>query len=400
MPFSDDLMSVKTVIYISPYDILRPRTNQVSDVRFVEGFAQNNCDAFLLVPFVKREDNVPKEEVRSVYGLKSPIHIEYLPTNFAHDVHGRKQLASVAWHATLKTLQIIKQSRQAEKIYIISRSTHLLHPFFYLRILLPWLFKKVVLIHWAHDFHTRSTYTRIYRWSDFLIATNSSILTSMLDKTRRPESEGAITYNPITEAQALEKITREEARIESGLEQITTPLIVYTGKLGLNYDLEITKILEAAALLKEYTFLLTGGKPEAVSYWSDFCRGHGLSNVIFTGYIHDYRRIRYYQYAADVLISFYTHQAHDVRYNLPNKICEYMLTGNPIVSPDYPATRDLLRSDNCIFTKPEDSHDLAEKIREAIEKKSISTEKAKRAAKEVREITFRKVTERLLKQFP
>jgi glycosyltransferase involved in cell wall biosynthesis len=145
---------------------------------------------------------------------------------------------------------------------------------------------------------------------------------------------------------------------------------------------------------------LTGGKPEAVAYWIDYCRGKGIDNTIFTGYIHDYRRIRYYQYAADVLVSFYTHQAHDVRYNLPNKICEYMLTGNPIVSPDYPATRDLLHKDNCIFTRPEDSTDLAKHIREAIENRTESTEKAERAAREVREITFRKVTERLLRQFP
>lgn len=393
-------MARNTVIYLSPYDILRPRTNQVSDVRFVEGFAQNNCDAYLLVPFVKREDNIPKEEVRFAYGLETPIHIEYLPTRFTRDVHGSAQLARVAWYATLKTLEIIRRRKHAGKIYVISRSTHLLHPFFYLRAVMPWLFRKVSLIHWAHDFHTRNVYKRIYRWSDFLLATNSSILNSMLSKTRRPEKEGAITYNPITEAQAKEKISREQARMEAGLEKISTPLVVYTGKLGLNYDLEIKKILEAAAQLKEYTFLLTGGKPEAVAYWSDYCHGKGTLNVIFTGYIHDYRRIRYYQYAADVLVSFYTHQAHDVRYNLPNKICEYMLTGNPIVSPDYPATRDLLRSDNCIFTKPEDSRDLAKHIREAIEYRSVAMEKAERAAREVREITFRKVTAKLLRQFP
>lgn len=398
--YSANPMGRTTVIYLSPYDILRPRTNQVSDVRFAEGFAQNDCDTHLLVPFVQREDNIPKEEVNAAYGLEAHLHIHYLRTRFQNDVHGKIQLAKVAWHACMKTIRILKLQKQSPKIYIISRSTHLLHPFFYLRKLMPGLFRKVKLIHWAHDFHTRKAYTRIYRLSDYLLATNSSILNAMLKATGKPQEAGSITYNPITEAQAREQVSKSTARQKTDLAHIEQPLVVYTGKLGLHYDLEIRKILEAAAKLPQYTFLFTGGKPEAVSYWTDYCFANNLKNVLFTGYIYDYRQIRYYQYAADVLVSFYTHQAHDVRYNLPNKVCEYMLTGNPIVSPDYPATRDLLRSDNCIFAKAEDSEDLALRILESMEHSEESRQKAERAAREVREITFRKITAKLLLNLP
>lgn len=392
-------MSNPYIIYLSPYDILRPRTNQLSDVRFTEGFAQNNCHTHLIVPFVKRKDNISKSNVPDTYGLKAQVHIHYSPTPFKDDVNGAWQLAMVAWYATLKTLFILQQRPQDAKAYIISRSTHLLRAFFLLRKILPNRFKQVYMIHWAHDFHIRPDYQRIYRLSDYIIATNSSILEAILSSAKRENVEGGITLNPITDSQANEAIDKSFARKKVLLDHITNPLVVYTGKIGLQYDKELKHILEAAALLPNVQFLFTGGKPKTIQYWEDYCSEKKISNVVFTGYLSDYQKIKYYQYSADILISYYTHQGHDVRYNFPNKLCEYMLTGNPIISPDFPATQDLLHSNNCTFTKPENSEALAKSIQDIIDHPAEANQKAMQAAKDVREITFKKVTARLLKQF-
>lgn len=393
-------MSTPYIIYLSPYDILRPRTNQLSDVRFTEGFAQNHCHTHLIVPYVERTDNISKKEVAATYGLKSHLNIHYSPTHFTEDVKGGWQLAQVAWHGIRTTFTILKQRKNKNQTYIISRSSHLLRPYFTLRKIFPSRFKNVVLIHWAHDFNISKNHLRIYQLADYILATNSSILNSILKKSKRKSAEGSFTLNPITESQALEYITKEEARKVVKLTEIKTPLIVYTGKIGINYDKELKYILEAAQQLPNYTFLFTGGKPKTVAFWEDYCKGLGLKNVLFTGYLSDYRKIKYYQYSADVLISYYTKQGHDVRYNFPNKICEYMLTGNPMVSPNYPATQDLLTESNCTFTTPENSQALAKSIREIIESPELALQKAQQAAKDVREITFKKVAARLLKQFP
>ncbi len=393
-------MQKPLLIYLSPYDILRPRTNQVSDVRFTEGFAQNGCDAHLIVPFVERPDNIRKEDVYPTYGLDASVNIHYLPTSFSNDVHGKKQLFLVAWHCIWQCIRILKNKKPHQKIYIISRSTHLLRPCFLLRKLMPRTFENCKLIHWAHDFHTGKMYSAIYKKSDYLLATNSSILNELLKITSRKQGSGGITLNPITEKQARQHISKADARRETGLEYIKKPLIVYTGKLGTHYDKEIIFILTAASLLPDYQFLLTGGKPETVAYWEDYSKNKKIQNVIFTGYLYDYSKIILYQHAADVLLSYYTSQGHDVRYNLPNKICEYMLSGNVIITPDYPATADLLNPDNCIFTKAEDAIALADSIRFAIENPEIAGKKAANAARDVKEITFKKISAKLLQQFP
>jgi len=388
------------VILLSPYDILRPRTNQLSDVRFTEGFAQNNCHAHIIVPFVFRKDNISKDNVHEIYGLTHRTHIHYLPTRFNHDVRGKWPLILIAILSFIRTLGILRTRKHLNTAYIISRSTHLIRPFLALKSRVPFLLKNVKIIHWAHDLHTGPEYTRVYKRSDFLLATNSSTLESMLKLVNRPQKDGCITLNPVTDLQAGETFSQEEARRRIHLGHLNSPLVVYTGKIGLHYDRELRHIFTAAKILPAYQFLLTGGKQETILHWEKYCEDEGISNVQFTGYIHDYRRVKFFQYAADVLISYYTDQAHDTRYNLPNKICEYMIAGRIIVTPDYPATRDLLRTDNCHFVQPDDSKALAEGIKYVIEHRLESDQKAALASKEARELSFRKIASNILKALP
>ena len=69
-----------------------------------------------------------------------------------------------------------------------------------------------------------------------------------------------------------------------------------------------------------------------------------------------------------------------------------MLTGNVMVIPDYPATRDTLDGSNCIFVEPESTSALTEAIRKAVENKELSKQLATKALNDVQEITFKKRT--------
>ncbi len=378
------------VIYLSPYDILRPRTNQVSDVRFSEGFSQNGCEVHLITPFVYRSDNISKESVLEIYGLESPIQIHYLATNFKKDISGKFSSYLLAFLTTIKVFSVIKKIPQNKSIYIISRSAYLLQALLSIRKIFVSKFKSSTLIFWAHDFKQKSTFLKVYKECDFLLATNSSIIDDLCKLGVKPIEKTHVTLNPITKAQSEFNISKEDARKKVGLDKINEPLLVYTGKVAIDYYEELEYILKAVAKNPHIKFICTGGKPEAIRYWQNWCAQRKINNVIFTGYINDYSKIKYYQYSADILISYYTKQGHDVNYNLPNKICEYMLSGNIILSPNYPATRNLLTENNCCFTIPENEVGLSKSINFILENKELMSTKAAKAKLLVSEITFKK----------
>ncbi len=76
-----------------------------------------------------------------------------------------------------------------------------------------------------------------------------------------------------------------------------------------------------------------------------------------------------------------------------------MLTGNPIVTPDFPATRDVLHSQNAIFVEPENVDSLVEGIRRAAEDKKLIAEIRQRLQQEIPQLTFKKRTKMLIDFF-
>jgi len=164
------------------------------------------------------------------------------------------------------------------------------------------------------------------------------------------------------------------------------PLVVYTGKLGKGIN-ELDYIIDAAEKLPQFQFILTGGKDEAVSYFKNICGKRKIGNISFSGFINDSTFISNYQLAADALVSYYTKQDHVVEYNFPQKLIEYMHTKNPIVTPDFPATRDLINVHNAILVEPDNPAALAEGIRKAVEDKQASAALASQAFKDVEQFS-------------
>ena len=380
------------IYYFSPYDILRPRTNQVGDVRLCEGFKQNNADIRLIVPFVYRNDNIKKSEVAKMYGLETTYPIRYLLTFFIKDVSGVYRFAVISLLNLFIFLEVMMRSWFAKKpIIMMSRDAQIIRPFLIARNIIPFLCKNIRIVFWVHEVKLKPVYRWVYKNSDAIIGTNSSIVIDLLKETNYPKEKTCVSLNPISEEQLRNRPSKQEAQKQTNLTGLY-PLVIYTGKIGIHYNKEILHILEAAKNLPAYHFVLTGGKPDAVTHWQKWCNDNGAKNVKFTGYFADYSLVRYYQFGADVLVSYYTHQGHDVRYNLPNKVCEYMLTGNVMVIPDYPATRDTLDGTNCIFAEPENTDALTKAIRTAVENKEQSKQLAQKALADVKELTFKKRT--------
>jgi glycosyltransferase involved in cell wall biosynthesis len=122
---------------------------------------------------------------------------------------------------------------------------------------------------------------------------------------------------------------------------------------------ELDYLLNAAARISECLFLFTGGQPHVIEELTRQLSERGISNVRFAGMLKEPEETRFYQQAADVLVTYYSTRDHPyAHHNLPGKVPEYMVTGNPIVSADFPAVRDLLNPGNAILVEPDDGEAL------------------------------------------
>lgn len=388
------------IYYFSHYDILRARTNQIGDTRLCEGFAENGCEVELIVPYIYRKDNFKKKDALDAYGIRTKYRLRILKTFFPDQVSGKWfMLILVFFQFFLFWIILFKNRKELSDVIIMSRDPNLL--------LLPIYFKKILrlkngpkVISWVHEVRlSKKAHLKVYLNADGVVGTCPKVTKDLQEYLKIPQSKLAYSLNPITETQLKQIISKEEARKKINYHE-HRPLIVYTGKITKGgKGEEIKYILQTAALLPRYQFYLTGGNAINVNLWKNYCHERNILNVFFTGFILDYTQIVYYQFAADVLVSYYSTAEHDVRYNLPNKICEYMLTRNPIVTCNFPALKGTLSANAAIFVEPENPAALALGIKKAVDDKDANKKLTSQAFEDVQQITFKKRTRVLLDFF-
>jgi glycosyltransferase involved in cell wall biosynthesis len=196
-----------------------------------------------------------------------------------------------------------------------------------------------------------------------------------------------VTGNPVPQelVDFGRKHSKSAARQLLGLDSGRS-VIAYTGKLfdGMK---ELEYLLEAAARLPDSLFMFTGGQPVAIAGIEQRIRRQDATNIQLTGMLRDPQEARFYQKAADALVSYYSEEDHPYAYQqLPAKVAEYMASGNAIVAADFPAVRDVLHSGNAWLVAPHDAGALVGGLRAALES---SDEAAARGAQAQRDIAGR-----------
>jgi glycosyltransferase involved in cell wall biosynthesis len=189
--------------------------------------------------------------------------------------------------------------------------------------------------------------------------------------------------------------TRSAARRALGLHS-EEPLVVYTGKIYPGMA-ELSYLLEAAAHLSECQFILTGGQPAAIRAIQTDLERRRLVNVTLAGFLEKAEATRYYQQAATVLVSYYSVRDHShAHHNLPNKLAEYMSTGNPAVVADFRAVRDIATPDTALLVEPDKPAALIDAISRVVSQPAAFYERAQRARALMRERTFERVAAELV----
>lgn len=274
---------------------------------------------------------------------------------------------------------------------ILSRDAKSLIPAIIIRKLTGRLLKtKIIFV--AAEVKDKPIYKWVVKNSDGVFAGVTTTREAIMKLVPIPKEKFILSLAPVPVYS--NDCTKEEARNKISYSE-AAPLIVYTGKLGLDV-LELQYILKAARLLPQYKFLFTGGRESAVQRVKEYCSELGITNAIFTGFFNDSTVVRNYQLAGDVLVSYYTTNDHLVEFNYPQKINEYMSTGNPIITPDFPATQDVLNNKNVFFVAPDNENALAEGIKFLIENPANGAALAAQAKIDIKSLTFDSKTKELL----
>jgi glycosyltransferase involved in cell wall biosynthesis len=224
----------------------------------------------------------------------------------------------------------------------------------------------VITAPWLHEFRG----TRLERLTcanATCVLATCNVIVNELAGHGVSRSPTFITGNPVPRERVEfgRNCSKQEARAHLGLDAAQT-VIAYTGKLYLGMK-ELDHLLSAAARLPDCLFLLTGGQPPVIEELRRQLTESGTANVHLSGMLAEPEETRFYQQAADVLVTYYsTEDLPFARHHIPSKLAEYMTTGNPIVAADFPAVRDLLNPQNAILAKPDDADALVEALSLAI----------------------------------
>ena len=175
--------------------------------------------------------------------------------------------------------------------------------------------------------------------------------------------------------------TKEEIRNNLSV-PISKNLVVYTGKPYKGRGAET--LVNSARFLDDSTLILiVGALPEDLKRINRMIEGNNLqSKVRIEGHKPSYET-SLYQSAADVLVMPYSANWDLQKWASPVKMFEYMASGNPIVSTDFPNIREVLNGENSVLVPPDDSRALAIGIRRCLEDREFSSSIAMRARAQV-----------------
>ena len=358
---------------LSQMDPANPRTNSIADLRLCAGLAVQGHKVELVVPGITK----PKPEIATLfatYGIDPSFEIRYLPVPSSWGPRGLRIFLPLLAHHALGAL------RPSRSPIVLSRDA---------RLLLPYTaagrsrLRRIVTAPWLHEFRGTRLERLVCASSTCVLATNTAILRDLRGDGHR-EPRAFVTGNPVPQERVEfgQTYRRQDARRRLGLDG-RRPIVAYTGKLYLGMR-ELEHLLAAAARLPDCLFVLTGGQPPVITQLTHELRERGLENVHLAGMLASPEETRFYQQAADTLVTYYSRVDHPyAHHNLPNKLPEYMTTGNAVVAADFAAVRDLLNSENSILVKPDDVDALTDALRDAIRRPDRAAALGKRAQRDI-----------------
>lgn len=221
------------------------------------------------------------------------------------------------------------------------------------------------------------------------IVTHSDLCRRSFIQAGVPEARVLTNYNGYAPAHFTPPLTREAARLHLGLSP-TDRIATYAGHIEATKGIDF--VLRIAQQLPEVIFLLVGGAPgsEAERRALRSMQDAGAGNVRLQPRVPP-SEVAAYLSASDCLIIPPT--AAPLRQHgrtvLPMKTFSYLAAGRPIVAPDLPDLREILRHDeNALLVPPDDVAAAAAAIRRAVSDRALAAQLGQAARRDAAHYTW------------
>ena len=238
-------------------------------------------------------------------------------------------------------------------------------------------------------------YRRIMKRAEFIIACSEFTKLNWVENGINEEK--IIVLPSGVNLEELDRINKDKNQLRNELGLAPgKKIITYSGALFENKGIE--EILYCASKYEDYVFLFIGGVQKQIKKYESYMQSQlqkKLPNVIFTGYVkHD--KIGLYLKASDILLAPYPQKGYTVYHLSSIKLIEYMASKVPVIASDLPSIREVFSEDELTFVRPDNQHDLHEKIRLLLDNYEQAKSKADIAYKKIKDFSWTKRTEKII----
>ncbi|MBA3651223.1 MAG: glycosyltransferase [Chthoniobacterales bacterium] len=229
-----------------------------------------------------------------------------------------------------------------------------------------------------------------YRRKNLLgIVTHSELCRQSFISARVSQERVQTNYNGYSPAQFTPPLTMEAARTQLGLAP-TDRLVAYTGHVELTKGIDF--VVRLAQELAEVTFLLVGGADGSEKERSAqrLIARAGVSNIRLVPRVAP-KDVPAWLFASDCLLIPPTAaplQRHG-RTVLPMKTFSYLAAGRPIVAPELPDLREVLRhGENALLVPPDNVGAAAAAIRSVVDRGPLASQLGQTARRDAAKYTW------------